>query len=115
MEITNCLKSGPMKNPHNLKASKLYESDLAEIIHLQLEPGGSTVKHITPVDVVFYILEGEATITIGDETETVLVENLVKSPKRVPHNISNQSDTVLRVMVMKLPKPTEATIIIKEK
>ena len=114
MDITNCSKSGPMKNPHNLKASKLYDSDLAEIIHLQLEPGGSTVKHITPVDVVFYILEGEATISIGDESEIVSADNLVKSPKGVPHNISNQSDTILRVMVMKLPKPTEATIIIKE-
>jgi len=114
MEITNCLKSGPMKNPHNLKASKLYDSDLAEVIHLQLEPGAATVKHITPVDVVFYILEGEATITIGDETELVSADNLVKSPKRVPHKISNQADSLLRVMVTKLPKPTEATIIIKE-
>lgn len=114
MEITNCSKSGPMKNPHNLKASKLYDSDLAEIIHLQLDSGGSTVKHITPVDVVFYVLEGEATISIGDEIETVSADNLVKSPKGVPHNISNKSDSLLRVMVTKLPKPTEATIIIKE-
>jgi len=114
MDVTNCSKSGPMKNPHKLKASKLYESDFAEIIHLQLDPGESTVKHITPVDVVFYVLEGRATISIGDETETVSADNLVKSPKRVPHNISNQSDTILRVMVTKLPKPTENTIIIKE-
>ncbi len=31
-----------------------------------------------------------------------------------PHNISNQSDALVRVMVIKLPKPTETTIIIKE-
>ena len=112
MEITNCLKSGPMKNPHKLKASKLYESDLAEIIHLQLDPGESTVKHLTSVDIVFYVLEGNATITVGDETETIPADNLIKSPKRVPHNISNQSDTILRVMVIKLPKPTETKMII---
>ena len=114
MEITNCSKSGSMKNPHGIKASKLYDTDLAEIMHIQLNPGDSLVKHITPVDVVFYVLEGEATINIGDEIETVSADNLVKSPKRVPHNISNKSDTPLRVMVIKLPKPTEATIIIKE-
>ena len=114
MEIMNCSKSGQMKNPHGIKASKLYDSEFAEIIHIQFNPGDSLVKHITPVDVVFYVLEGEATITIGDEIETVSADNLVKSPKRVSHNISNQSDALVRVMVIKLPKPTEATIIIKE-
>ena len=114
MDITNCSKSGPMKNPHKLKASKLYETDFAEIIHLQLDPGEDTVKHITPVDVVFYVLEGSATITIGEETETVSADNLVNSPKGIPHSIGNQSDTILRVMVIKLPKPSRNTIIIKE-
>jgi quercetin dioxygenase-like cupin family protein len=114
MEITNCAKSGMLKNPHGIKASKLYDSELAEIIHIRLEPGDSLVKHITPVDVVFYVLEGEATITIGEEVKTVAADNLVESPKKIPHNISNQSDVTVRVMVIKLPKPTEATIIVKE-
>jgi mannose-6-phosphate isomerase-like protein (cupin superfamily) len=103
-----------MKNPHGIKVSKLYDTDLAQIMHIQLNPGESLVKHITPVDAVFYVLEGEATITVGEEIETVSANNLVKSPKKIPHNISNQSDTTLRVMVIKLPKPTEATIMIKE-
>lgn len=114
MEISVYTEKGSMENPHGIKADRLYSSDFAEIIHIQLDAGDSLVKHITPVDVVFYVLEGSATIEIGDETEIVPADRLVQSPKRVPHKISNNSDGILRVLVMKLPKPTEATKIIKE-
>ncbi len=113
MEVTNHLEKGLMKNPHGIKASKLYDSEFAEIIHIQLEPGDILVRHITPVDVVFYVLEGDATIEIGDETEIVSADNIVNSPKGIPHRIGNQSDSVLRVMVIKLPKPTEPTVMVK--
>jgi hypothetical protein len=34
---------------------------------------------------------------------------LVESPARIPHRWSNESTSVFRVLVVKVPKPTEET------
>jgi hypothetical protein len=34
---------------------------------------------------------------------------LVESPAKIPHTWSNESATVFRVLVIKVPKPTEET------
>jgi hypothetical protein len=58
MEIINAKNAETIKNPHNVKAARLYDSEHAQAIHITLEPGESLKKHITPVDVFFYALEG---------------------------------------------------------
>jgi quercetin dioxygenase-like cupin family protein len=113
MEIAGYKQGETMKNPHGIKAVKLYDSEFAEVIHISLAPGESLVRHITPVDAAFYVLEGQAVIEIGAEKEVVEQDNLVKSPKGIPHLISNQSEGLLRVLVMKLPKPSSPTIIVE--
>jgi mannose-6-phosphate isomerase-like protein (cupin superfamily) len=114
MQITSYASSEKMKNPHGINACKLYDTRFAEMIHISLAPGEALVKHITPVDAVFYVLEGEASIEIGDEQEIVKADSLVNSPQGIPHRISNNSKQSLRVLVIKLPRPTEKTVIIKE-
>ena len=47
-----------LKNPHKVKVSKLYDTEHAQAMHITLEPGESLKKHITPVDVLFYVLDG---------------------------------------------------------
>ncbi len=69
----------------------------------------------TPVDVVFYVLEGSPTILVGDEKIKVNKDDLIESPKDIVHSIYNETDKDVRVLVMKLPKPTAKTVIIEEK
>jgi quercetin dioxygenase-like cupin family protein len=76
---------------------------------ITLKPGEFLKKHITPVDVFFYVLEGEGTVEIGDERKTAGKDMLVESPARVPHRWMNESGKVFRVLVVKVPKPTEET------
>jgi len=109
MKITEVAKvvSGP--NPHHVDARKIYESPYALAVVITLQPGESLKKHITPVDVFFYVLEGTGIIEIGDENQAVQKDMLVESPARIPHRWSNESTTVFRVLVVKVPKPTEET------
>ena len=69
---------------------------------MALNPGESLKSHVTPVDVVFYILEGEPTIEIGDEREKVSVDSIIESPADIPHCVYNESDTLARFLVVKL-------------
>ncbi|KAF5091406.1 cupin domain-containing protein [Methanospirillum sp. J.3.6.1-F.2.7.3] len=99
--------SGP--NPHHVDARKIYDSPHAMTVVITLQPGESLKKHITPVDVFFYVLEGTGIVEIGDEKAEVTKDKLVESPARIPHRWINQSTEVFRVLVVKVPKPTEET------
>jgi quercetin dioxygenase-like cupin family protein len=109
MKITDVTKvvSGP--NPHHVDARKVYESPHAMAVVITLRPGEFLKKHITPVDVFFYVLEGEGVIEIGDERKTVGKDTLVESPARIPHRWMNEGKALFRVLVVKVPKPTEET------
>jgi quercetin dioxygenase-like cupin family protein len=54
-------------NMHGVKVQKLYDTDHAQAMHITLLPGESLKRHITPVDVFFYVLEGVGVVEIGDE------------------------------------------------
>ncbi len=55
-----------MENAHNVDARNLYNTEDAMVTVIQLKPGQSLKRHITPVDVAFYVLEGRGTVEIGD-------------------------------------------------
>jgi quercetin dioxygenase-like cupin family protein len=99
--------SGP--NPHHVDARKIYDTQHAMAVVITLKPGEALKKHITPVDVFFYVLEGTGVVEIGDEKQTIQKDMLVESPARIPHRWSNESGEIFRVLVVKVPKPMEET------
>ena len=109
MKITDVSKvvSGP--NPHHVDARKIYDTKNATAVVITLQPGESLKKHMTPVDVFFYVLEGMGIVEIGDERAGCTKDMLVESPAKIPHRWINESKTVFRVLVVKVPKPTEET------
>ncbi|MBN1785666.1 MAG: cupin domain-containing protein [Candidatus Methanofastidiosa archaeon] len=92
--------------PHNVDVRKLFESEHVQIVHIKLEPGEGLKKHITPVDVSFYVLEGEGTVQIGEELMDVGPDSLVESPKGIVHTWHNKGDKPFRVLVIKTPRPS---------
>lgn len=95
----------PVINPNGIKSWKLYDSDYAQVVHLQLEKGESLKPHITPVDVFFHVLEGEGSVLVGEERIQVSAGTLVESPKDIVHCLCNEGDTPFRVLVNKVPGP----------
>jgi quercetin dioxygenase-like cupin family protein len=84
METVDVKNAGLVENPHHVKVSKLYDTENAQIVHITLEPGESLKKHITPVDVVFYVLEGKGMVEIGDEKKEIVADTLINSPAKIP-------------------------------
>ncbi len=97
------------ENPHGVDARKIYDTENAQVIHITLKPGERLKKHITPVDVIFYVLEGTGIVEIGDERKEVGPDTLIDSPARIPHCWYNEGADVLRFLVIKVPRPTEST------
>ncbi len=109
MKIIEAKKAEVSPNPHGVHASMIYDSEKAQVVHILLKPGESLKKHITPVDVFFYVLEGEGVIEIGEERETAGADMLIDSPAKIPHRWINESDADFRVLVVKVPRPTQQT------
>lgn len=109
MKISNYKELGDASNPHGIQTTKMYDSEHALMMHLFLKPGEQLKPHITPVDVAFYILEGNPSILIGEEKIQVKKDDIIESPKDIVHCIYNETVENVRVLVMKLPKPTVAT------
>ena len=112
MEIKKVSETAPSKNPHNVDARPIYVHENAQVIVLTLQPGEQLRRHITPVDVFFYVLEGTGIVEVGDEKKEVTKDTIVHSPAKIVHCWYNKSDKPLRILVAKTPKPAETTILL---
>ena len=112
MKITDVGKSATIKTPHEVEARKLYDTKNAQVIHLTLKPGEALKKHITPVDVFFYVLKGTGVVEIGQEKQEVLADQLVESPAGILHCWYNEAEADLKILVVKVPRPQTATILL---
>jgi mannose-6-phosphate isomerase-like protein (cupin superfamily) len=106
MKIIKVQEQQVVETPHKVDVRKLYDNESAQTMHITLEPGESLKPHITPVDVFFYILEGTTDVRVGDETISVEKDSLVESPRDIVHCLSNCSNAVTRILVVKAPRPT---------
>lgn len=104
-----------INNPHKVNSRQLHTSENASIIHLTLQPGESLLRHITPVDVVFYVLEGKGIVKIGVEEKEVDSDTLIESPANIEHCWYNKSENIFRVLVIKTPKPTTLTKFLEKR
>lgn len=95
----------PVVNSKGIHGVKIYSATEGEIVHLSLESGAHLSAHKTPVNVAMYVLEGIATITIGDEVQSFPKDTIIDSPKDIPHAVTNEGDSILRLLVIKMPKP----------
>jgi quercetin dioxygenase-like cupin family protein len=111
--ITRRLESTAiMDNAHKVDARNLYSTPEAMITVITLGPGQALKRHITPVDVAFYVLSGKGVVEIGDEKQEVTADVLVESPANIVHCWYNESDEPLRFMVVKAPRPTLKTVFV---
>ncbi|MPM38465.1 hypothetical protein SDC9_85094 [bioreactor metagenome] len=105
MKSTHYLTAGAKENPHGVDVKMMYNDPSAQAVMISLQPGQSLKPHTTAVDVFFFVFEGSASVHIGDETETFGPGSLVESPKDIVHYLSNESDSISRILVVKAPRP----------
>ena len=60
LEITKVSETAIMENPHRVDARPIYSHENAKVTILTLQSGESLKRHITPLDVFFYVLDARA-------------------------------------------------------
>ncbi|MFH1502186.1 MAG: cupin domain-containing protein [Candidatus Eisenbacteria bacterium] len=112
VKLINVENAEARKNPHGVDARALHESEHALVSHITLHPGEALKRHITPVDVLFYVLEGTGVVEVGDEKVEVGPDTLIESPAAIPHCWYNEGSETLRFLVVKVPRPTGPTKVL---
>jgi len=112
VKIVKALEESELPNPHGVSARGLHDTEHVQAVMVTLQPGEALKRHVTPVDVFFYVLAGRGIVEIEDEREEVSPDMLIVSPARIPHRLFNESDGVFRFLVVKTPRPTKATKIL---
>lgn len=112
MIIKQLSETSIMQNAHGVDARNLYDKEEAMITAITLDPGQSLKRHITAVDVAFYVLEGIGIVEVGEERVEVIKDALIESPKDIVHCWYNESDKPLRFLVIKAPRPTKKTVFV---
>lgn len=92
-------------NRPDLQARRLQDRDSAQVIEMHLSPGAELADHVTPVDVFFYVIQGEVTFRIGEENQGAAAGALVESPRDVPHGFTNSERGEAVILVTKSPRP----------
>ncbi|MDK2833473.1 MAG: hypothetical protein PWP14_2088 [Methanolobus sp.] len=109
MIITSFGNEPDRENPHGVSVKKLYDTEHAQVMHIELKPGEKLKKHVTPVDVFFYVLEGEGIVEIGEEQGKVSKDMIIESPAKIPHRVMNEGTGTFRFLVVKVPRQTDQT------
>ncbi|MGE4414377.1 MAG: cupin domain-containing protein, partial [Bacteroidales bacterium] len=109
MKITKIKEVDIKETPHKVDVRNIYNHDNAQVMHITLRAGESLKPHITPVDVFFYILEGDPHVLVGEEKIQVSQDTIVESPKDIIHSLYNETDKIARILVVKAPRPTAGT------
>lgn len=90
------------KVPFNLNGLKMFTNDKVGVVHLTLQPGDEIALHANPFDVLFYILEGNATITCEDQRVVVETNSTVYIEKDKQRGMKNSGVGPLIVLVYKI-------------
>jgi len=112
MKITKYQDQQIKETPHKIDVREMYNKATAQAILMALKPGESLKPHKTPVDVFFFIVEGTPTIHIGNESEVCEADTLVESPADIVHYLSNDSNSLARILVVKAPRPISLTKVL---
>ena len=71
-------------------------------------PGGGPPPHVhSREEEDFYVLEGEITLQIGDETSIVGAGMFANMPVGVPHSFKNESDRLAKMLISVAPAGLE--------
>lgn len=72
---------------------------------VELEPGGSIAGHLHPFEESFYVLAGEALVTIGDRSYRAGTDDWGYVPVATPHTWANPGGEPARWLRTRSPRP----------
>ena len=92
--------------PDKMKKVSLFDTDHFFCDIYCLEPGQTQKVHSHEgSDKVYYVLEGQGKVTVGNEEKVLTQNEITMAPSGQDHGVLNHSDDKLVLLVFMAPKP----------
>ena len=101
-----------LAGPGRPDSAEAVNQSLAEAT---LPPGGATTAHYHPrTEELYFVLEGEGRLKVGDETVDVTSGDCATIPPGIEHKLWNTGQTPLRILCCCAPAYTHEDTVLTE-
>ena len=92
----------PVETPDDGIVSRaIYNDDDVRVVHFSFAPGQQLSDHTAPMPVTLEVVEGEATITLGDQVVEARPGTWMHMPGNTPHSVVAKTPLVLLLTLLK--------------
>ena len=79
----------------------LYQDDRLKVVFFGFAAGQELSEHTAAVPAILHFVEGEAVLTLGEETREATAGTWVHMPGRLPHSISATTPVKMLLLLLK--------------
>ena len=92
----------PVETPDDGIVSRaIFSDDVVRVVHFSFAPGQQLSAHTAPWPVTLEVVDGQATITLGDETIEAAAGTWMHLPANTPHSVVAKTPLVLLLHLLK--------------
>lgn len=99
--ISNILKELPTIPPDSIVSRTIHNNEHVKITLFGFATGQELSEHTATVPAILEVLEGEATITIGDVPYSAQTGTLIYLPAKLEHSLIAKSQVVMLLYILK--------------
>ncbi len=91
-----------LQPPEFGKQTKVLADDAkTKVVLFAFAAGSGLTEHVAPLPAIIQIIEGEATLTVGDQTVAGKPGTWIRMAARTPHSIKAQTPVVMLLTLLK--------------
>ena len=99
--LNNLLNQVPDIPPDSIISRTLYSDGQLKTILFAFAPGQELSEHTAAQMAILHFVEGEADLTLGEDTMSAQAGTWVHMPPHLPHSIVAKTSVVMLLMMMK--------------
>jgi quercetin dioxygenase-like cupin family protein len=102
--VTNLTEQLPEIPPNSIVSRTLYGDEQVKAVLFGFAAGQELSEHTAGTPAIIHILQGEASLTLGTETQVVGPGTWVHMPARLNHALVAQTPVVMLLLLLREPK-----------
>ena len=85
----------------SIVSRSVYNDEQARVTLFGFAAGEKLTEHTSTQAAILHFLQGEATVTLGEETVTAVANTWIHMPPHLPHSVEAQSDVLMLLIMLK--------------
>ena len=102
--ITNLLEQIPDTPPDSIISRTFYQDEQIKAILFGFAAGQELSEHTASQPAILHILQGEADLTLGDDSMEAQAGTWVHMPPRLPHSLYAKTPVLMLLLLFQTPK-----------